>query len=1353
MTANKTPSNHNIFLESTHQWSDSKTQHLEHFLKQCQSLNGALPKRKCFISYRWDPNKKKCDDLQKKLEKLKEYLELLGAEVTLDIRALGTDIDYFMEQVKDKNSDFVFLIGTPELKDRVDNPVPNNAKTEYSYIRERLKANRDANKSSDFLIPMIYDDIQYKFISVLGPNDEKRLTKGEIHIGNDGPGKIKYSVIKPGGDAVTDYILAEDLECNLVKLKHDPREMAPLQLKEISDNKPCYFLFSEKLFYIEYIGKDFDTKKLTELKVSDMTTLKPIFDNLVCDFPIPSTKKQRNTITNCTGHKREIPSDLAQFPSLYANILSITSSKGHTKESNPYRTAMPKEIGGGFEFKQIDKALSDIKSKEGIIYWKIKDKKIEYLLQDPNKSSIQGEISSNDLGEEIPEEFPSDNTNFKVPHNQIISILSHRGQIEKYNIMLFDCLPKSGSAIDSCLDVLLGNKHQGIVSVVCGINSEQKKTYESYKEELRTKLSNLEKQYHSQGLECYGKLKEICNEIDRKISEPKLKNELSNLQLQYNQNKISYGLFLKQANALGLFIEKIADEHLDNFESWCLYQRCQEDIIKLCKLQSPDWKLPGIPEKKPHGLTFDAQKAAALFFHRVVPELLHPDAIARDLIYIIGNTRVGKSTFVNLAIGNDVIVEEEGEMGTTLEIVNCRDGKRYPRIGAGISSETQMPSVYEDSQKRAFCDTSGFRDSGGSIVRSRQRFSLLASKTLAKSVQAVVVMISSPELSPEMLEKEEGPLSDLCKTLNIIFDGNNLSEFGEQVIFVVNCKNDWDLNKETQVIKRIENFSRLLKNKLDTKQEEINTLKISLSKSAETMEQALTFEKLVRLTREKENLEKQLVVLGQIRIENLILWRVERYEKDGKQFLKADIAERVKRKIDAIANKKNLKKCLHFEDSIDFSTEILLPWVQSWFATLIEYQNINKEINSLVALPNDIEELDKKLSNLKVKKYADELKEFALPIHYGTVYAKTRNVGWSLSTPSEVLEAELKGPYTKVEPTEKYAPGNQEGYIMDVTPTKVELEAVLEKTVEITYSAKLEVKKSGPWSENTKDERKNTGLPVAYLHGLRIDDSNSCLKIVKLKELEIPALKKELDGIKGKYAWLTGLKTWDDLVKAVDDLNVDNSEMTNREYLNEIHPKLELLDEKISIFKIELSQYITKEKSMDALSEAKKRFAQSGQASEADLRQQMANMKLRLETTKGDFIKLHRGCKLLNNVIKDTMPNNEQDQYTPFITSYEECFPSSDSSEKADTHYSNLQKTMPLFIFGNNIRKATPQNYQPRNKKPGPNPNKSSAARTPSYYEDKAKVPSMLTHKGAFFSYKLIKQSVSIFGTLKRFVR
>ncbi len=91
------------------------------------------------------------------------------------------------------------------------------------------------------------------------------------------------------------------------------------------------------------------------------------------------------------------------------------------------------------------------------------------------------------------------------------------------------------------------------------------------------------------------------------------------------------------------------------------------------------------------------------------------DADEEEITMVIGSTRCGKSTTINLLLGNSLISRTEGSgLGKKIAIVKAKDDpdELYPVIGTKSTSETTIPVKYTFDNK-ALWDCPGFGDTRG----------------------------------------------------------------------------------------------------------------------------------------------------------------------------------------------------------------------------------------------------------------------------------------------------------------------------------------------------------------------------------------------------------------------------------------------------------------------------------------------------------------------------------------------------------------------------------------------------------------------------------------------------------------
>jgi len=119
---------------------------------------------KCFISYAWyEKGNDKNNKLQIWLSSFKEDLGLLGIETFFDLYDMSTDLKDKMKQNIAK-SDYVFVIATPRLKERVDLQPLSNARFEYELIFEYEKQ----------IIPLILESSSNESFPTITPANYKK---------------------------------------------------------------------------------------------------------------------------------------------------------------------------------------------------------------------------------------------------------------------------------------------------------------------------------------------------------------------------------------------------------------------------------------------------------------------------------------------------------------------------------------------------------------------------------------------------------------------------------------------------------------------------------------------------------------------------------------------------------------------------------------------------------------------------------------------------------------------------------------------------------------------------------------------------------------------------------------------------------------------------------------------------------------------------------------------------------------------------------------------------------------------------------------------------------------------------
>ena len=154
------------------------------------------------------------------------------------------------------------------------------------------------------------------------------------------------------------------------------------------------------------------------------------------------------------------------------------------------------------------------------------------------------------------------------------------------------------------------------------------------------------------------------------------------------------------------------------------------------------------------------------------------DSDEKDVVLIIGSTGAGKSTFGNYIIGRRM--REEKVAGSMEKGIVCDDP--VMEIGHGFVSKTHVPQLhFDDSSRMTFCDCPGFLDTRDAIFDIMNIYAMTDISRRARSVRAVVVVLSYSSL----LTSRGGAVSDVCRMLKTLFGKDNYSKKLESVVVLI----------------------------------------------------------------------------------------------------------------------------------------------------------------------------------------------------------------------------------------------------------------------------------------------------------------------------------------------------------------------------------------------------------------------------------------------------------------------------------------------------------------------------------------------------------------------------------------
>ena len=161
----------------------------------------------------------------------------------------------------------------------------------------------------------------------------------------------------------------------------------------------------------------------------------------------------------------------------------------------------------------------------------------------------------------------------------------------------------------------------------------------------------------------------------------------------------------------------------------------------------------------------------------------------KDLVLLLGNTGVGKSTMLNYVCGKKLILKENKyvELDRKFMGENTDDGE-FALIGHGNQSVTFTPGIFElkiDEETLFLCDCPGFTDSRGAEINIANSVNISTMMKQAKSVRFVLLFSHS-----DLTEKRGKNIKELSNWLNkLTFTQDtvdfNREEFEDSILLAV----------------------------------------------------------------------------------------------------------------------------------------------------------------------------------------------------------------------------------------------------------------------------------------------------------------------------------------------------------------------------------------------------------------------------------------------------------------------------------------------------------------------------------------------------------------------------------------
>ncbi len=149
--------------------------------------------------------------------------------------------------------------------------------------------------------------------------------------------------------------------------------------------------------------------------------------------------------------------------------------------------------------------------------------------------------------------------------------------------------------------------------------------------------------------------------------------------------------------------------------------------------------------------------------HRLVAEGQRNVAGAKgkDIVMILGDSQIGKSTMANFIYGCSYGKEEDENGDIKLQMGG--DVAELARRGGHGVAETLYPAVYNNTEYPIFlCDCPGFEDTKGSTVRVAQSILLEMMVTAARSIRVVAMF------KQDATQGTGKPIRSLAETLNAL---------------------------------------------------------------------------------------------------------------------------------------------------------------------------------------------------------------------------------------------------------------------------------------------------------------------------------------------------------------------------------------------------------------------------------------------------------------------------------------------------------------------------------------------------------------------------------------------------------
>ncbi|ACE05799.1 hypothetical protein Aasi_0377 [Candidatus Amoebophilus asiaticus 5a2] len=207
-------------------------------------------------------------------------------------------------------------------------------------------------------------------------------------------------------------------------------------------------------------------------------------------------------------------------------------------------------------------------------------------------------------------------------------------------------------------------------------------------------------------------------------------------------------------------------------------------------------------------------------------------AKSKDIVLVLGNTGVGKSTAVNYLLGTKIKFDTNDE-GDRIAVTRNPQEERAKIGRNNFESETFFPDVYYNSAAASYvyCDTPGFNDTRTEEEQLNATIATQLIISCAEAVRAIIVVIDIQDLTTG---KGKG-MRELSLTLSRLLKSDIAPN---SILFVFNDKNGSEINLDN-IHKKIESLKKTEIAKLEKLQKSIETGGKAMLKEYKRLQQTL----------------------------------------------------------------------------------------------------------------------------------------------------------------------------------------------------------------------------------------------------------------------------------------------------------------------------------------------------------------------------------------------------------------------------------------------------------------------------------------------------------------------------------